>query len=51
MGLAVLCDYCALLKPPKMLKSAKNIEIGSIEITVQAMDFALSHAVFPSEEV
>ena len=40
--------YPALLKPPKMANNAKNIEIGRIEITVQATCFALKHAVFPS---
>lgn len=31
-----------------MANNAKNIEIGSIEMTVQAMDFALVHASLPS---
>jgi len=31
-----------------MANNAKNIEIGSILITVQAMDFALVHASLPS---
>lgn len=31
-----------------MANNAKNIEIGSIEMTVQAMDLALVHASLPS---
>jgi len=34
-----------------MLNNAKNIEIGRIEITVQAIDFARSHAELPWLEV
>lgn len=35
-------------KPPKIANNAKNIVIGKIEMTVQAMDLARVHAVFPS---
>ena len=38
----------ARLKPPKIAKSAKNIEIGRIDITVHAILFALVQAVLPS---
>ena len=42
-------DYAAtLLNPPNIAKRAKNILIGKIEITVQAMPFALVHASLPS---
>ena len=42
-------DYAVcLLNPPKMANSAKNIEIGRILITVQAICFALVHASLPS---
>ena len=41
-------DYAILEKPPKIANNAKNIDIGSILITVQAMLFALVHASLPS---
>ena len=37
-----------LLKPPKIANNAKNILIGRMEITVQAICFALVHASLPS---
>ena len=41
-------DYAVLLNPPKIANNAKNIEIGRMEITVQAICFALVHASLPS---
>jgi hypothetical protein len=41
-------DYAILEKPPKIANNAKNIDIGSILITVQAILFALVHASLPS---
>ena len=43
-----LQSYATLEKPPKIANNAKNIEIGSILITVQAIDFARVQASLPS---
>ena len=40
--------YAALLNPPNIANNAKNILIGSMLITVQAICFARVHAVLPS---
>ena len=41
-------DYAVLLNPPKIANSAKNIDIGNIEITVHAICLALEQASSPS---
>jgi hypothetical protein len=43
-----LHDYAILENPPKIANNAKNILIGRMEMTVQAIDFALVHASLPS---
>ena len=42
-------DYAAtLLNPPKIANNAKNIDIGNMLITVQAIPFALVQASLPA---
>ena len=42
-------DYAVCLEnPPKIANNAKNIDIGSMLITVQAIPFARVHASLPA---